>query len=191
MFHAPHTFRAGDVAVSGFPFARRVDFAERIEATGWRAHGDARLRLLCVHQSFFGARVGVQDFVFRGGPDLVPRGTLPAGFDAVFSGHIHRAQVLTEGYAAPIFYPGSVERTSFAERDETKGFAVVEFAPKPRWTFTPLPARPMYVLGADELDRIASLPPDAVVRVDGASIPSARLRTLAPPTMSVSVARGR
>ena len=187
VFHRPHTFRVGDVAVSGFPFARRVDFAARIEATGWRDH-DAPLRLLCVHQAFPGARVGVQDFMFRRGPDVVPQGAIPAGFDAVLSGHIHRAQAVA-GFPAPVLYPGSVERTSFAEREETKGYLIVDVGAETTWRFVPLEARPMYILRADEVDRLRTLPPDAVVRVEG--IPTDRLRRLAPPTMNVSIARGR
>ena len=44
---------------------------------------------------------------------------------AVLAGHVHRRQVLrgeSRKRGVPIFYPGSVERTSFAEKDEPKGF---------------------------------------------------------------------
>ena len=104
-----------------------------------------------------------------------------------------RAQYL-EGFCAPVLHPGSVERTSFAEREETKGYLLVDLAPgrEASWRFVPLAARPMYVLSAEEMGRLGSLPPDAVVRVAG-RITSAQLRSLAPPTMNVSVSaiRGR
>jgi len=196
IFHRPGTFLldvAGlRVAVAGFPFARRVDFSRHIEQTGWRRR-EADLHLLCVHQAFFGAVVGVQNFTFRREPEVVQVAEVPSGLDVVFSGHIHRAQSV-RGFAAPVLYPGSVERTSFAEREETKGYLIVDLAPDSdvAWKFVPLAARPMYVLGADELDRLRSLPADAVVKVAG-PITSAQLRSLAPPTMNVSVStvRGR
>jgi DNA repair exonuclease SbcCD nuclease subunit len=55
----------------------------------------------------------------------VRAGDIPQGFAAVLSGHIHRFQVLHKDLrerplAAPVFYPGAIERTSFAEKDEKK-----------------------------------------------------------------------
>jgi DNA repair exonuclease SbcCD nuclease subunit len=51
---------------------------------------------------------------------------------------------------APVFYPGSIERTSFAEKDEPKGYLILEFETGGAstgtlriWTFQELPARPM------------------------------------------------
>ena len=97
---------------------------------------------------------------------------VPEGFLAVLSGHIHRFQVLTEDLKGksidtPILYPGSIERTSFAEKDEPKGYLKIELrnhVVKERrmntdegndqgkkradalaldWEFMGLPARPM------------------------------------------------
>lgn len=51
----------------------------------------------------------------------------------------------------PVLYPGSVERTSFAERFEPKGYLLVELvidAPA-RWRFVELPARPMFIIKID------------------------------------------
>jgi DNA repair exonuclease SbcCD nuclease subunit len=55
---------------------------------------------------------------------------IPKEFLAVLSGHIHRFQVLTkdlrgQSIETPILYPGSIERTSFAEKDESKGYLKV------------------------------------------------------------------
>ncbi len=202
------------LAVSGFPFARRVDgaaFGRLVEQTGWR-RADAPLRLMCLHQAVEGATVGVQDFTFRRGRDVVPGRAIPGAFDAVLSGHIHRWQVLSEDLAgrplgAPVLYPGSTDRTSFAEREEQKGYLLLELAEgEPvRWRLVPLPTRPMLnvplPLGPDlrgQLQRrLASLPPDAIVRLqpDGplpaaawSALGSRSLRTVAPAGMSVSVA---
>lgn len=215
--------RGARVAVSGFPCERgnvRARFPRLVAATGWRDE-PADLRLLCMHQAVEGARVGVQDFTFRRGADVVRGADLPAGFAAVLSGHIHRHQVLRAGLAgrplpAPVVYPGSVERTAFQEREETKGFALLDFEPGDGGgrlaglAFRPLPARPMVVatvevggLGAQALrsrlgDLFASLHPDGVVclRLEGEPAPggaaafgAAALRALAPPTMNVTLAR--
>ena len=69
---------------------------------------------------------------------------------------MHRHQVLRRDLRgrplpAPVVYAGSVERTSFAEREETKGFVLATVAAGGRGgrleacEFRPLPARPMRV----------------------------------------------
>jgi len=202
IFREPATFllEAGGlrIALSGFPFARRVAgvaFEELLARTRWREH-DADVRLLCLHQTVEGAQVGVQNFTFLEGKDVVASEAIPAEFAAVLSGHIHRWQVMTLGLAAPVLYPGSVERTSFAERNEEKGYLRVQLARDglAGWTFVPLPTRPMAVVEwrGDESElrtRLRQLSPHAVVRIDGRGRPpsTARLRALAPATMNVSV----
>ncbi|NIU78851.1 MAG: metallophosphoesterase, partial [Gammaproteobacteria bacterium] len=112
------------VAVSGIPCIRRdarTRFPDALALTGWAARG-ADLRLLVVHQAFEGATVGPSDFTFRYGHDVVKLSDVPDGFAAVLAGHIHRSQVLETDLRGrpcrvPVFYPGSVERTAFAERD--------------------------------------------------------------------------
>ena len=124
------------VAVAGFPCERKrieSNFAALLRKTGGRG-ASADVRLLCLHQTVEGARVGPADFVFRRGPDVIRGRDLPTGFAAVLAGHIHRHQVLTHDLAgrklaAPVLYPGSIERTSFAERDETKGYLILEIEP--------------------------------------------------------------
>jgi len=226
VFHEPRTVTVSAaglrVAVSAFPFVRVVDgtaFPRVVEATGWRER-DADVRLLCMHQAVEGAVVGVQDFTFRRGRDVVPGGALPAGFAAVLSGHIHRAQILHRDLAghplaAPVCYPGSVERTSFAEREEVKGYVLLDLAPNARGgrlvnhRFVPLDARPMRIvevqvesveaslLARSLRRRFEALERDAVVRVvvTGEPSPAAEriltapeLRALAPPTMNVELA---
>lgn len=211
----------GSVALSGFPFARRVRdrFDGLVRQTEYEAaHAD--VRLLCMHQTVEGAQVGPDDFTFRGGPDVVRGRDIPGDFSAVLAGHIHRAQVLTHDLAgrplaAPVIYPGSVERTSFAERDEDKVYAIVSIALSGKNRHCPvnvalvsLPARPMVSLTVEAREpdpeplvqrlraQLRSLDPDAVVRVrlDGPHaarvrehLGAALLRELAPPTMNISL----
>lgn len=221
------------VHVSGFPCERdhiRRRFGELLAATGWQdpAPTAADVRLLCMHQTIEGARVGTgagaragtKTYTFRQGPDILPGRALPAGFAAVLAGHIHRHQHLTTDLAgrplrAPVLYPGAIERTSAAERQEDKGYLRLTFRPDPatggeltRATFVPLPARPLIDLELDVTDldaralhraltaALARLDPDAVVRLRprGTPLPEAapllsapRLRALAPDTMTLTV----
>ena len=161
--------------------------------------------------------MGPSDYTFRRGPDIVRGRDIPPGFAAVLAGHIHRAQVLTHDLgrrplAAPVIYPGSIERTSFAERREEKGYYLVTLTlsspPRVDPLFVPLPARPMVRLTLDVGDRdqeaalryvgaqLAALDPEAVVRIqlEGPNtqraarwLTAARLRELAPASMNVSL----
>jgi DNA repair exonuclease SbcCD nuclease subunit len=182
VFDRPRTYRVetqrGAVAFAGFPYAHdvRARFRELVEETGWRA-ADAPQRVLCVHHAFEGARVGPADFTFTNGADVVRHRDVPEAFRAVLSGHIHRAQALVRDLAGrplavPVIYPGSIERTSFAEQHETKGFVIVELGEPVRPRFFVLPARPMHELvveagtPGEEIRRLLrALPADAVVRV--------------------------
>jgi exonuclease SbcD len=152
----PLNIRGVDIAVAGFPCERdfvRDRFDDLVERTGWRSVPSS-LRLLCFHQSVEGATVGPVDYVFRANAGVIPGRAIPHGFAAVLAGHIHRHQVLTADLsgrpiAAPVFYPGSTQRTSAAECGEAKGYVTLEFEPaaggkgKVRgWAFHPLPDVP-------------------------------------------------
>ena len=229
IFDRPRTFvcrtGAGTVALSGWPFVRvvRDRFPGLLDECGL-GQSAADVHLLCIHQTVEGAKVGPANYTFRTGPDIVPGREIPSGVDAVLAGHIHRAQVLKRDLAgrplsAPVIYPGSVERTAFAERDETKGYAIVTVGGAGeggKWRaearFVPLPARPMVVLAhepqsaepeglaAELQERLKALHPDSVVRVTlhgehapaaRAALSAARLRSLAPPTMNIELAPAR
>lgn len=222
VFDRPRTFvrcyNGWTLAVAGFPYHPRMAgraFARRLEATRWR-ETRAQIRILCMHQIVQGARVGVQDYVFRSGGDVVPARDIPKDFAAVLAGHVHRWQMLSSP-AAPVLYPGSIERTSFAERNEAKGFLLLELTGDEhhpggrllRWDVVALPARPMVSVGLDLYPdddaisvasrlqhQLALLDPHAIVRIQIQGRPSvevrrvigaASLRNLAPSTMNVSV----
>ena len=224
VFDRPRTFtwevRGVRLALSGFPYERanvRARFPELLARTGWRAV-PASVRLLCVHHCIEGATVGPGDYTFTTAPDVIRGRDLPGDFAAVLSGHIHRRQALVahlsgRPLAAPVLYPGSIERTSTAEIGESKGYLLVEAAPgRPvRWEHRDLPARPMVAerlvagdAGGVELDAalralVAAAPADAVlrVRVEGATsaaqlrvLSSAHVRSYAPATMNVEVRSG-
>ena len=206
------------VAFAGFPYARGVRraFPALLAATGYR-RAEADARVLCLHQCVEGATCGPPPgFTFRDGDDVVRACDLPADVSVVLCGHVHRHQVLRHDLrgrplAAPVVYAGSVERTSFAERDETKGFVKATIGPGGPGSrllgceFRPLPARPMRVhevadrSPASDLEReiraaIAAAPADVVLQVRvpealAAAEPlrAAHLRALGPPTANVTV----
>lgn len=225
IFRVPGTFvftlQGLRVAVAGFPCSRcgRDEFGTLLAQSGYR-DVPADLHLLCMHQTVEGATVGVQDHTFRSGPDVIPGRDIPGDLAAVLSGHIHRAQLLRRdlsgrSLAAPVVYPGSVERTAFAERDETKGYYLLDLSPtsdgRGRFTaaqFVPLPARPMVLLTLNPngqtpeqlatfiQSRLAGLDPSAVVCLALPELPAIELlpvlsapslRSLAPSTMDVTL----
>lgn len=204
------------ISLAGFPNVRhdpRTQFKAQLEKTGWKSF-EADIRLLCMHQTVEGAQVGVQNYTFRGGPEVIRGADIPAGFDAILSGHLHRYQVLRRDLTgrplnAPVFYPGSTERTSFAEREEEKGYLLMKIraGEAMEHVFTPLPARPMVDLEVGLCGRsleqireqltqqIALLEADAIVRLrvreeDGGSMIKALndrwLHAMAPATMNIS-----
>ncbi len=192
IFEKPHThvmtLHGFRLAISGFANIRenpRFFFKQRLQETGWRNH-EADLRLLGMHQTVEGAQVGVQNYTFRSGEQVIRGCDIPADFNAVLSGHIHRYQVLIRDLSgrlldAPVFYPGSTERTSFAERKEEKGYLLLTVHPtlgkRIEHQFVVLQTRPMIDLmveirGAtleqirEKLQRqIAALDENAIVRV--------------------------
>jgi DNA repair exonuclease SbcCD nuclease subunit len=208
------------LAIGGFPCERdkiRDRFASLVADSGV-LRTDADIRLLCIHQTVEGSRV--KGYTFRSGADIIRGRDLPAGVAAVLCGHIHRSQVLARDLAgnrlaAPVLYPGSVERTSLAEREEPKGYLILELEADlenggrlENWEFRELPARPMDTLtivatdlGPEALaqkirEELGRLPADGVVqlRIEGelqsASqevICAASLRNLHPETMTVTL----
>lgn len=134
------------VGLAGFPFLRdnsRDLFLKALEETEFR---DLRadVHFLVTHQAFDQAVVGPGEYVFRSGRrDTVDRHNLPAVFDYVAAGHIHRFQVLDHPGrpGVKIAYPGSIQRMSFAEKNEEKGFIEGELeGDKIDIRFRPLPA---------------------------------------------------
>jgi DNA repair exonuclease SbcCD nuclease subunit len=208
------------LAISGFPYVRdqiRKNFPRILERTGWR-QTKADGHILCIHHCLEGATVGPNNYMFRYHEDVIKANDIPTGFAAILSGHIHRFQVITKDLrgrpiAAPVLYPGSIERTSFAERDEKKGYLTLEIETSgllrgrlKSWIFHELPTRPMrqVELHADSLgdvelsllirNTLEKLPEDSIVKIklygevhkDSLSgVTAASLRSLAPPTMNV------
>lgn len=225
IFDKPRTFKCTlngiTIALSGFPFARKIrdSFRELVQQTGYK-ETPADVSLLCMHQTVEGAQVGTVNYTFRSGPDVIRGTDIPGDFRYIVCGHIHRAQVLTQdlsgrSLASLVVYPGSIERTSFAERNEDKGYMMLDINPNggagqgAEVSFVTLPTRPMVVLDLRQRDlsgqsleqhlrrRVAELDREAVVsvRLDGSEdwiakngLSAKGLRELAPPSMNISLA---
>jgi len=228
IFSKPTTFflksRTTTVALSGFPYWRdnvRKQFPRLLEETGWRqAKQFCHSSLLCLHHCFEGAKVGPNNYTFRNGEDVIKTSDIPAEFRAVLTGHVHRFQVLNSDLnglplKVPIMYPGSIERTSFAEKDESKGYIILEIDPSDskdsfffRWHFQELPTRPMIKIGLNitGLDpyglrsllkkSLGKLDPNSIVRIEIRGefeerclpvLRAAELRTICPKEMNVSL----
>jgi len=101
VFNRPRTFileaNGLSLALSGFPYQRtgiRDSFRRLLEATG-RERASTDGHVLCLHHCFEGARVGSHNYTFRDGPDVIRTKDIPGNCSAVFSGHIHRFQVIS------------------------------------------------------------------------------------------------
>lgn len=189
------------VSVSGFPFERRdvkSRFGSILARTGWD-RSEADIKLLCIHQAVEGATVGPSNYTFRNGHDVIRIDDLPDGCTAVLAGHIHRRQVLarrSRNGKVPVIYPGSIERTSFAEKDEEKGFYDVRFLRGSRgpWEigeldFIALPVRPMVDIEIDAgvnrstlrsflLSKIAVIDKNSVVRLKSSGSVESDVKTM-------------
>jgi DNA repair protein SbcD/Mre11 len=203
IFDRPHTVvaeaRGVRVAFMGFPYTH--DIRRRFPGIFASLNHDglsADVRVLCLHQCIERATCGPGNFTFRFGADVIRTADLPRDVAVVLSGHIHRHQVLRPSGRPPVIYAGSVERTSFAEAPETKGFVVLHLTQSGlgSFEFRPMPARPMVTstLSFGESDAamvhahlaaaIESTPDDAVVqlRITGAmpaTLTAAMLRAIA------------
>lgn len=150
LFDRPQSvvIEAGGVraAFIGFPYTRgiRRRFRETL-AAATRETASADVRVLCFHQCVEGATCGPGNFTFRDSADVIRVNDLPRDVAVTLSGHIHRHQVLRPKDRAPVIYAGSVERTSFAEVGETKGFVILQLtrAGLGGFEFHPLPTRPL------------------------------------------------
>lgn len=226
IFSSPQAFvfekKGFRLALAGFPYwndSIRARFPEILNKTDWKqtlAGCDAGV--LCVHHCFEGATVGPSNYTFRSNSDVIRVRDIPPQFSAVLSGHIHRSQVLTQDLkgqhlVTPVLYPGAIERTSLAERDEKKGYFMVTLSSRRKakgphicWDFVELPTRPMIKLelSAHGLDpqtfrsllqqKLAALSTDSVVSIKVEEpipeeclpvLKASSLRNLTPPQMNV------
>ena len=106
---------------------------------------EADFKLLLAHYYVEGARLRE-----TASPDVLPgefsfrRDMIPDVDLAVF-GHVHLHQAMRV-QGAEILYTGAVERIDWGERDDKKGFIVIDPFAEERWRFEELPTRDMLKL---------------------------------------------
>jgi len=223
IFHKPETYYFEvhnlKLAISGFPFIREniLDNFSYILRQLKQDRKAADINLLCMHQILEGATVGPSDYTFRYGNDVISKKDLPPDYTAYLSGHIHRKQVIWKCFPnnrkIPFIYPGSIERTTFAEKDEVKGFYILEFSNNEsdpalsKMIFHPLPTRPMVDMDLNHLpshvsdnlvrttilESLTKLDKDSIIRIKCKNpsilkiLSSAFLKDLIPSTMNVQI----
>ncbi len=227
IFSEPSTYysKVGELAISfsGFPYARhgvRDRFTEISSALSAGISNTPDVRILCMYHIVEGAKIGVFDYIFRRGSQVIRGSDVTDDFDIILSGHIHRYQILNHDakgnpYPSLVYYPGSIERTSFAERNEVKGYLILDInidgesdRPVVSHQFIPLPMRPMvsFDVSASTLTMeniakrlgglINSQDENSIVRIAvrgdldktvGKILTTGYLRSLAPDTMNVTL----
>mgnify|MGYP006267106751 CR=1 FL=1 len=106
-----------------------------------------RESILMMHYMIEGSDVGHTTYIIN--DIVIPRGLIPFNrFNYVACGHVHKYQSVTpsrqEGLA---FFSGSTERTSFNERDEEKGFILLDTEEDGlAKEFVKVPTRPMRLI---------------------------------------------
>ena len=198
-----------DFDIAGFPCVRndvRSVFPGIINEIQTQLREDS-VKFLCMHQAIEGAQVGPSNYTFRKGNDVIAIDDLPDNFDLILSGHIHRAQVLYTRNNTPIIYPGSIERTSFAEKDEEKGFYEIEVDSQGKcsFRFIVLNTRPMIdvlfdketyttsSLKSEIIHFVNKIHPDSIIRFRMKNIANLTLLStkllndVIPPTMNYQI----
>ncbi|MFX1534789.1 MAG: exonuclease SbcCD subunit D [Promethearchaeota archaeon] len=145
------------IGVTGFPFKRHGFPPQFLDILKKTEHENTNYdyKILVMHQLLETATVGIKDFSFNiRHPEVLPLSMLPQSFDYIALGHVHRYQQFFSRHLrehTQVVYPGSVERTSFAECYEKKGYIIAsvrintETSEKnTELTFSELPTRPMY-----------------------------------------------
>ena len=218
IFHHPdnYVFSWKDLKlkISGFPYCRTIAYDFR--KISQMLNNDNSLydiNIMLMHQAVEGAKVGPQNFTFRSGNETILMRDLPDNYDIFLSGHIHRKQILSKkSYQKiiPIIFSGSIEKTSFAEINEPKGFFEIILQKKANWQikeyiFHKLYSRPMHILDIPTdifhkkqllgfiYNIVTKIAIDSILKINFANIIQAEsitmeeLRQIVPNTMNIEI----
>jgi DNA repair exonuclease SbcCD nuclease subunit len=104
--------------------------------------------ILMMHYMIEGSDVGHTPYIIN--DIVIPRGLIPFNvFGYVACGHVHKYQSVTpHGQEGLAYFSGSTERTSFNERDEEKGFILLDTSGQTEFAteFVKVPTRPMQLI---------------------------------------------
>jgi DNA repair exonuclease SbcCD nuclease subunit len=111
------------LVILGFPFISKDPRVILSKTNSLAESYPQKSFLILCHQLFDGAMFGPHQHVFKNRFDTLVTTDLPENVRLVLSGHIHRAQSLQNG---KVVYTGSLERTSFMEIVEPKGYLLID-----------------------------------------------------------------
>ncbi|MFX1537013.1 MAG: exonuclease SbcCD subunit D [Promethearchaeota archaeon] len=104
---------------------------------------EAEKHILLSHLQLDGALGGIEQYIALSSSSLtILPDSFPEKFDYVALGHIHKQQI--SEVDPRLVYPGGIELIDFGEKDEKKGYAIVDLSSKePQVEFRSVPVRPM------------------------------------------------
>lgn len=105
---------------------------------------DSKCSIILCHQLFVGATFGPHQFMFKESHGAININNFTSNICLFITGHVHRAQMLNGGQ---VVYPGALERTSFVESIEPKGYLLIDIEDSNlKVNFHQLQSSPMSVL---------------------------------------------
>ncbi len=116
--------RGISISITGIPFIREdtLQVIERTITKSLNKKGD--FNILILHELVESCTVGIMNFEFtKTMKKVVPISLIDQKFDYIALGHVHKYQKI-EKAITPIYYAGSVERTSVVESGEDKGYII-------------------------------------------------------------------
>lgn len=147
------SIKGKDLSVLGVPYNTAQPMNELFSEQQWpqtlSRHRKGFKNILLSHGSIEGFAEGAETMISTRLEGRIPLERIPPDFDYIAMGHIHRSQVLyhSQNPSLPIVYPGSLERVDFRERNEEKGFYLLDMTgDEPSLAFEPVQARKMIEL---------------------------------------------
>jgi len=122
-----------DVEFAIRPYTKKVGKLLPVRGTGGKS-------VMIAHHHFQGAAVGSENMMMAGGVSLTDQ---TGNADIVLSGHIHKPQEIDLN-GRIVLYPGSPARFDFGDRNDLKGFWIVDIEDgKILYRFVPIKLREM------------------------------------------------
>ncbi len=137
-FYTPgmHRLEMGDLTITGFPHQDKESMVEALQ--NWK-RGRSRYEVGMLHAGI----QGLTRYSMGEANELnLPSSLLNLEADYIALGHFHDKEQITEN----AWYSGSLERLSFAEAGQEKGYMLIDLE-RDKKEFIKLRSRPMYSLG--------------------------------------------
>ena len=137
------------ISITAIPFVKKDKLRTIKNILEQSCSIQSDFKLLLMHELVESCKVGIQNFEFtKYMKSVIPTDIIDHKYDYIALGHVHKFQQIQKS-KNPMYYSGSIERTSIVERDEQKGYLLVKASIKDNGSLTiipsfiPLPARTM------------------------------------------------